>query len=77
MRVPDGKWRVSFYMNEMCELLTATVEVKDPEGRREIVRMITGPFDSPDEILEGIIELIDHAEWHGDQLRLPVAADKE
>jgi len=71
-----GKWRVTFHLDEVCELKLATVDVEDEGGHREVVRMITGPFDSPDEVLDTIIQLIDHAEWHGEQLRMALPTHK-
>lgn len=73
MRVTPRQWVVSFYLSNDLELHEARVCLEDIAGKREIVRMITGPFDSPDEVLSTILELIDHAEWKGEQLRLPVA----
>lgn len=66
------KWRVCFELDEVCQLHLATVEVQEPDGVREVVHMHTGPFDSPEDVLSTILELIDHAEWRGEQLRLPV-----
>lgn len=77
MAQPLSKWRVSLYLDECCQIEVATVEMNDVKGRREVVRMITGPFDDPETILATIIELIDHAEWRGEQLRLPVPADEQ
>jgi hypothetical protein len=69
---PVGKWRLGFYLNERLEVLAATIDARQ-EGfeYREIVRMATGPFDTPDDILATFLELVEEAEWKGEQLRLP------
>jgi hypothetical protein len=77
MKVQECKWRVSLYLSDVLDIAYATVEVKDELGRREIVRMITGPFDSPDDVLERILELIDAADWHGKQLAFPIPPQPE
>jgi len=66
-----GKWRIGLYLNERLEILCATVDVRDELGIREVVKAMTGPFDSPDDILSMLIELLEAAEWRGEQLRLP------
>jgi len=72
-----GKWRIGLYLDPTLELRAATVDIRrDGEDPYEVVRMITGPFDSPDDILRTILELIEHAEWRGEQLTLPVAAEE-
>jgi len=72
-----GKWRIGLYLDATLELRAATVDIRrDGKVPYEVVRMITGPFDSPDDILGTILELIEHAEWRGEQLTLPVAAEE-
>lgn len=73
----EPKWRVCLDMDGCCELHQATVYRLGDSRPREILKMITGPFDSPEEILATIIELIDHAEWRGEQLQLPATAAPE
>lgn len=64
-------YAITLVLNRRCELQTAAVGLHEDGREREIIKMYTGPFDSPEEILATIIELIDHAEWHGEQLKLP------
>lgn len=72
MAKPVGKWRLGFYLDERCEVLAATIDLRgEGSSYDEVVRMATGPFDSPDAILATFVELIEQAEWKGVQLRLP------
>ena len=65
-----GKWRIGLYLNQVGEIECATVDVRDELGVREIVKCKTGPFDTPEEIMGLLIELIQAAEWRGQQLTL-------
>jgi hypothetical protein len=57
--------------------LTATVDILEERKSRQIVKMLTGPFDTPEDILATLLELIEHAEWRAEQLRMPVSAQEE
>lgn len=71
MQGVSRRYIITLTLDSRCELHEAAVAIDDPVGPREVIKMITGPFDTPEEILATLIELIDHAEWHGEQLRLP------
>lgn len=77
MAIPDTKWRVGLYLTDCLEIVCATVDVKDELGHREVIKAITGPFDTPEEVLQMLMELLDAAEWRGEQLRLPVPSFEE
>lgn len=64
-------WELVFEVSSRCELTTASIFHIDAGGKRQIVVWNAGPFDSPDEILAVMIEMIEQAEWKGEQLRLP------
>jgi len=70
---PPSKYRVDLHLTEVVELVRADCHIRDGNGYRTVLSMHTGPFDDPESILATIIELIDHAEWHGEQLTLPVS----
>ena len=64
-------WLIGFELSANLEVRSAHVALEDAAGRREIIRTHPGPFDSPEDILSTYMQLIEHAEWKGGQLRLP------
>jgi hypothetical protein len=75
LTMPDerGRWAICFNLDERLEVLDAMIGVWEEKEIRTVVSMVPGPFDSPDDILATFLELIDHAQWRGEQLRLPVS----
>jgi hypothetical protein len=68
---PHAKWVIQLYISARTEIVAATVDRLEPDGSREILRFLSGPFDTPEDILALLIELIEEAEWRGIQLTLP------
>jgi len=68
----QSRWRIHFSLDPDLELRGASLYLHDDVGSRELIHMVTGPFDTPDQILRTLLEMIEHAEWRGQQLRLPV-----
>lgn len=75
MHAGVGKYVLTFVLDERCECLQAGVHVAEGRGVRQVIKTLPGPFDSPDEILATYLELIQQAEWRGEQLRLPVSSE--
>lgn len=75
--MPVAKYVYTFMLDDNIECFNACVYVCDPAdaGVRKIVSMEVGPFDSPEDILGLFIEMCDHAEWHGEQLTLPIPSE--
>lgn len=72
-----SKWCINLFLNDRLEVLVARVDLMTGQGGREVISMLTGPFDTPEDILATILELLEHAEDYGQQLRLPVPAHEE
>jgi hypothetical protein len=75
MSTSDVSWSITFEINRALSLSSASVYHHDEQGCRQVIRMVTGPFDTPDDILTTVLELIEHAEWSGQQLQLPVSPE--
>ena len=71
MGYEDSRWCITLTLGRTLEIERAAVWLGEHQGHRKVVDMLTGPFDTPEDILSTIIELVEHAEWHGEQLTLP------
>lgn len=77
MSHPYARWIVQLYVSDRSEIVAATVDRLEVDGSREIIRFLSGPFDTPEDILAMLLELIEEAEWRGEQLSIPVTPPKK